>query len=189
MIARPYFTAARRQASSSRAIGRAGRQRDRLPPIFVEPLDLVGHAGELIAEGGLVVVVGVGVDVVRGVDGEEREADGGGRVDVGRGLQVVGVGPRPAGPAGLRHAVEPRRPSRARGERPVRAISRIDCCGKIGAIPAPARRIASTWPGVASPIRSPKPKLGSRPRATQGLIARASDAPDSGSVRRPRRWP
>src|SRR5512142_1271538 len=54
-----------------------------------------------------------------------------------------------------------------RGMRPVRAISRIDCWGKIGSMPAPPRRIASTWPGVARPMRSPKPKLGRSPRVTQ----------------------
>ena len=52
------------------------------------------------------------------------------------------------------------------GVRPVRCISRIDCCGKIGWIGTPAARRACTWPGVARPIRSPKPKLGSSPSVT-----------------------
>ena len=45
------------------------------------------------------------------------------------------------------------------GVRPVRVISRIDCCGKIGAIAAkpPTARTARTWPGVARPRRSPRP--------------------------------
>src|SRR3954454_7254526 len=49
------------------------------------------------------------------------------------------------------------------GVRLVRDISRIDCCAKIGRIaPRPARRRASTCPGVARPRRSPKPKLAAR---------------------------
>ena len=45
------------------------------------------------------------------------------------------------------------------GVRPVRVISRIDCCGKIGAMAAkpPTARTARTWPGVARPRRSPRP--------------------------------
>ncbi len=45
------------------------------------------------------------------------------------------------------------------GVRPVRVISRIDCCGKIGAIAEkpPTARTARTWPGVARPRRSPRP--------------------------------
>ncbi len=43
------------------------------------------------------------------------------------------------------------------GVRCVRAISRIDCCGKIGAIAPPTARTARTWPGVARPRRSPRP--------------------------------
>ena len=45
------------------------------------------------------------------------------------------------------------------GVRPVRVISRIDCCGKIGAIAVkpPTARTARTWPGVARPRRSPRP--------------------------------
>src|SRR5437879_6553734 len=35
-------------------------------------------------------------------------------------------------------------------------------------MPAPARFIASIWPGVASPVRSPKPKLGWSPKAVNG---------------------
>src|SRR5688572_32991499 len=56
------------------------------------------------------------------------------------------------------------------GDRPVRFISRIDCCGKIGAIPLPAAFIAATCPGVARPMRSPKPKLGCKPRTENRSI-------------------
>src|SRR2546421_3825794 len=44
----------------------------------------------------------------------------------------------------------------------------MDCWAKMGAMLWPARRIDSTWPGVARPIRSPKPKLGFKPRVVTG---------------------
>src|SRR5436309_1757393 len=55
----------------------------------------------------------------------------------------------------------------ASGVRWVRAISRIDCCAKIG---AKSNLIAAArWPGVARPRRSPKPNDFFRPR-TVGFI-------------------
>ena len=49
------------------------------------------------------------------------------------------------------------------GVRPVRAISRMDCWAKIGAMSPPTVRTACTWPGVASPSRSPIPAEVRRP--------------------------
>src|SRR5258708_4544704 len=59
-----------------------------------------------------------------------------------------------------------------RGVRLVRVISRIDCWAKIGAMPAPAWRMATTSPAVARPRRSPKPKVGARPRG-RGAVGAA----------------
>jgi hypothetical protein len=50
----------------------------------------------------------------------------------------------------------------------------MDCCAQIGRIEEPERRSASTWPGVANPVRSPKPKLGSRPRTVGSVITPSS---------------
>ena len=150
--ARPYLTAARRQACSSRSIVVPVGERDRPAPIGVEPVDLAGDGGELVAEGRLVVAVGVGVDVVGRVDREEGEAGGGRGVDVPVVLRWSASAPVIAGPAGLSHARRGRRRMTRAGVRPVRAISRIDCCGKIGSIPGPARRMprrAPAWPGRA----------------------------------------
>ena len=60
------------------------------------------------------------------------------------------------------------------GVRDVRVISRIDCWGKMGAIPAPASFIAATCPGVAKPIRSPNPKLGVIPNVVQVSVMKNS---------------
>ena len=165
---------------------RPGRELDRLAAVRVDPVDLARDRGELVAEGRLVVVVGVGVDVVGRVDREEGEADGGRRVDVlrsssgDRHRRRCGRSSRPL-------ACPPRASSITwPGVRPVRAISRIDCCGKIGSIPAPARRIASTCPGVARPIRSPKPKLGLRPRVEQAARGRVVGLLRHQSLRRRR---
>src|SRR4051794_34874694 len=56
------------------------------------------------------------------------------------------------------------------GVRWVRVISRMDCCAKIGLIPPPARLRDSTCPGVARPVRSPKPKLDDKPSVTGPFI-------------------
>jgi hypothetical protein len=61
-----------------------------------------------------------------------------------------------------------------RGVRFVRVISRIDCCAKIGSIPDPCCFMAATWPGVARPMRSPKPKLGARPSGTGLFVIEVS---------------
>ena len=60
---------------------------------MIEAIDAAGEAG--------CVVVGVCVDVVGRIDGEEDEACGGGSVDVRRGFEVIGVCPLLLRPAGV----------------------------------------------------------------------------------------
>src|SRR5271170_1765504 len=58
------------------------------------------------------------------------------------------------------------------GLRCVRVISRMLCWANMGLIEPPAFLRAATWPGVASPVRSPKPKLAARPRTVgAGTVA------------------
>jgi len=82
------------------------------------------------------------------------------------------------------------------GVRPMRSFSRTDCWAKIGAIAVPWTE--RTWPGVAAPRRSPKPKevftprgtgvsQGSRPRSALAFSAvrGQSSIPFAGSPRKP----
>ena len=65
------------------------------------------------------------------------------------------------------------------GVRPQRPISRIDCWANTGLIAAPTALSARTWPGVASPSRSPKPAEVCRPKrdgVSQGSADRSARA-------------
>ena len=72
--------------------GEAGGEHDDFVFVFVEPGGEFAGGDEFFAEEGFGVGVGMGIDVVGGIDGEEAEAGGGGALDVGFGFEVVGVG-------------------------------------------------------------------------------------------------
>ena len=78
------------------------RQRDRA--VVGYPVDLVANRRVALAQGRLVVAVGVFVHGVRWIDREEAESRRGRHRHVVRGLEMVGVRPGRTVPAGLRHA-------------------------------------------------------------------------------------
>ena len=74
--------------------------------VFSQPCQFAFDLGEPLPQSSLVVTVGLLVDVIRGVDGEETVAGGSGDVGVVGRLEVIGVAAGGAGPAGLLHAVQ-----------------------------------------------------------------------------------
>ena len=80
---------------------RAGRQLDDLSLVLAEPGNSAGQGLELFGKLVGIVIIGVDIDFAGGIDGEEDKPRLGGALDIGWGLEVVGIGALNAGITGL----------------------------------------------------------------------------------------